>query len=574
VTREYQICLKCHSDYAYTDDGVYPVGSRPNLGDSGGSTPSGTNGLLQYTNQAMEFQAPLADMGETGGNHRSWHPVINSTGRSAAARNMSASTNLFLAPWDGANIGSQTMYCSDCHGTNTATGTAVPSGTNPWGPHGSTNDFILKGSWDQNTGNNNSGLCFRCHNHTNYATDVNEGDRGGFESGFGGPDRDTNLHAFHAGAVGTNLQCSWCHVAVPHGWKNKAFLVNLNDVGPEAGLPPGTEVDITSNAQTYSQGPYYMNAKLRDWQGLDAKRLRDAAMMRIVSSLASLKLTLAGLVGAIVVALMSSASPGMDIGFIVIPLALLSINLLAAITTNKAFRVQVPLLIFHICLLAGLLLVGIGVLIRFEGHVELVEGEDFNASAVQVTRVGAMHPSRMNDISFTQREIEVSFLPGLLRRDTRSVVSVEESGRAPQDIILNDQTSMTMDGYRFIPTFNKGFAVIVVWSDADGRVQRGAVNFPSFPKYEWKQVNTWMAPGGEKIRFELKLPATDRREQAWVLRSRNLPFSVEIDHGRMAPRGFGSGICCPDRAGDSLSDKVLAGKATLAVENFQTYHGT
>jgi hypothetical protein len=263
VTREYQICLKCHSDYAYTDDGVYPVGSRPNLGDSGGSTPSGTNGLLQYTNQAMEFQAPLADMGETGGNHRSWHPVINSTGRSAAARNMSASTNLFLAPWDGANIGSQTMYCSDCHGTNTATGTAVPSGTNPWGPHGSTNDFILKGTWDQNTGNNNSGLCFRCHNHTNYATDVNEGDRGGFESGFGGPDRDTNLHAFHAGAVGTNLQCSWCHVAVPHGWKNKAFLVNLNDVGPEAGLPPGTEVDITSNAQTYSQGPYYMNAKLK-----------------------------------------------------------------------------------------------------------------------------------------------------------------------------------------------------------------------------------------------------------------------------------------------------------------------
>ena len=25
----------------------------------------------------------------------------------------------------------------------------------------------------------------------------------------------------------------WCHVAVPHGWKNKSLLVNLNDVGPE-----------------------------------------------------------------------------------------------------------------------------------------------------------------------------------------------------------------------------------------------------------------------------------------------------------------------------------------------------
>jgi hypothetical protein len=50
---------------------------------------------------------------------------------------------------------------------------------------------------------------------------------------------------------------------VPHGWKNKALLVNLNDVGPEAGLATGTEVDITSNAQSFTQGPYYLNAKLK-----------------------------------------------------------------------------------------------------------------------------------------------------------------------------------------------------------------------------------------------------------------------------------------------------------------------
>jgi len=262
VTREYQVCLKCHSDYGFNDDGVYPTGSRPNLGDSGGGTPPGSNGLFQYSNQAMEFQAPLADTGEPGGNHRSWHPVIDSTGRTAGTRNMSSSTNLFLTPWNGSNIGSQTMYCSDCHGTNTSNGTVDPGGNSPWGPHGSGNDFILKGTWDQTTGGNNSGLCFRCHSHTNYATEDNEGDRGGFESGFGG-NADTNLHAFHAKQVGKNLRCSWCHVAVPHGWKNKALLVNLNDVGPEAGLSAGTEITITSNAQTYDQGPYYMNAKLK-----------------------------------------------------------------------------------------------------------------------------------------------------------------------------------------------------------------------------------------------------------------------------------------------------------------------
>ena len=282
VTREYQICMKCHSDYGYDDNNVYPVGNRPNLGDSGGGTPAGNNApngtqLTQYTNQAKEFQAPEFHKGQTTtsdsgagsnfstNNHRSWHPVMDVTGRTAGVRNMSSSTNMFLSPWNGASIGNQTMYCSDCHGTNTANGTVVPDGGengNPWGPHGSTNDFILKGPWDATTGSNADGLCFRCHNRTNYATEQNEGDRSGFESGFGGG-RDSNLHAFHAKRVNQPLRCMWCHIAVPHGWKNKALLVNLNDVGPEAGLPPGTEVNITGNASVYNREPYYFNAKLK-----------------------------------------------------------------------------------------------------------------------------------------------------------------------------------------------------------------------------------------------------------------------------------------------------------------------
>ena len=262
VTREYQVCLKCHSDYGYNDDGVYPVGTRPDLGVSGGGTAFGTNDLDQYTNQAMEFQAPIADRGAPGGNHRSWHPVIDSTGRSAGTRNMSGSTNMFLPPWNGANIGSQTMYCSDCHGRNTNNGTSEPPGGTPWGPHGSENNFILKGSWDETTGNDNSGICFRCHSRSNYATDANDGDGGQFASGFGGP-KNVNLHHEHAKRVRpANVRCTWCHVAVPHGWKNKALLVNLNDVGPEAGRA-GVEVPIGSDAESFTQGPYYLNAKLK-----------------------------------------------------------------------------------------------------------------------------------------------------------------------------------------------------------------------------------------------------------------------------------------------------------------------
>ncbi len=256
VTREYQICLKCHSDYGFDDDGTYPTGLRPDLGNQGGGTPPGTNALTQYTNQSMEFQAPASHKGDatavdTGAsplyatnNHRSWHPVIDNTGRTLALRNAAAET--FTAPWRSA-VGIQTMYCSDCHGNNTAPGTVEPNG--PAGPHGSSNPFLLKGPWDEQHGTGDTnGLCFKCHSYTVYATQQGENTASGFGDG------NNNWHGLHAKDVG-HMRCSWCHVAVPHGWKNKALLVNLNDVGPEAGLAPGTEVP-----EYYTQQPYYLNA--------------------------------------------------------------------------------------------------------------------------------------------------------------------------------------------------------------------------------------------------------------------------------------------------------------------------
>jgi len=283
LTREYQICLKCHSTYGYTQP--------PELGRSRGGTPPGTNDVRRYTDQAMEFQPPPADRGEptriisgsgvSGGSrtvseHRSWHPVIDSTGRTLAIRGGPggpANPNLWLPPWNQpAQIGAQTMYCSDCHGSETAPGTIVPQGGEngrSWGPHGSNNNFILKGGFSARTGapGTEGDICFKCHDYQRYATKNGKGFKSGF-SGTGGNDDRQNLHAFHAGEIGkrsgveNRLQCPWCHVAVPHGWKNKAFLVNLNDVGAEGGLRPGTQVRNNTTAP-YTNGPYYLGSVLK-----------------------------------------------------------------------------------------------------------------------------------------------------------------------------------------------------------------------------------------------------------------------------------------------------------------------
>ncbi|MBC5764034.1 cytochrome c3 family protein [Ramlibacter albus] len=293
VTREYQVCLKCHSNYAYD--------TPPLLGSSGGGTPSGTNSVTRYTNQAMEFQAPAGHKGEltttdsgafagqvrnpagcavcgAGGctcynvnfqtnNHRGWHPVMDNTGRDLATRQMTSNqTSIWRAPFNAvADVGTQTMYCTDCHGSNSGASDVVPA-SGPWGPHGSANNFILKGEWSSTTGASSSGtytanaLCFKCHNPANYADRNGIGSISNRTTGFYGGGKG-NLHAHHVDKIG-RIRCTWCHVAVPHGWKNKAFLVNLNDVGPEAGLPAGTQVRLNTTA-TYTNGPYYVNAVLK-----------------------------------------------------------------------------------------------------------------------------------------------------------------------------------------------------------------------------------------------------------------------------------------------------------------------
>ena len=278
VTREYQICLKCHSNYAY---GTMP----PDLGSAVGSTPSygynDTGGLRvhTYTNQAMEFAAPSDSVGvkARGTNHRSWHPVMAPTGRAAGTASGStrmAAAGNWTAPFNNA-VGTQTMYCSDCHGNNvTAAGTSVPDGNstsehgNAWGPHGSGNDFILKSTWNGNTGaRSTDGICFKCHNRDVYATRNTEATY----SGFGNSTRARNLHAYHAQDSNVaNWRCSYCHVAVPHGWKNKALLVDLNNIGPEVGLNNYTFPQSTNGASAanrYWRAPYYMGAvlKVRTW---------------------------------------------------------------------------------------------------------------------------------------------------------------------------------------------------------------------------------------------------------------------------------------------------------------------
>ena len=259
-------------------------------------------------------------------------------------------------------------------------------------------------------------------------------------------------------------------------------------------------------------------------------------MMSILARLASLKLSLAGMLGVLALALISNRVPEFSTTWLAVPFAFLSANLLAAILTNGVFRKQAALLVFHVCLLAMVILIGLSILIRFEGRVELVEGELFDRSSVTISNVGPWHPMGLDEVAFEQGEISVDYLPGLIRRHTQSVIREEKAADGVRALVVGDRASARLDAYRFTTTFNKGLALVVLWSDDDGDLQRGSINFPSYPEFEWKQINSWTSPAGEQVDLELKLTDAAPRGEAWVLRSRDKPFSVSVSADGSTPR--------------------------------------
>lgn len=189
--KEYQVCFKCHSYYAF---GELPNGVTYMVGPSG----------LNLTDQAMEFNP----------NNKSAHPVevtLNNMTGSYAPKALKSSQMSY--PWT--QVGNQQIQCSDCHEVN-----------NVMGPQGSTYQFALKGTgkywptksdgktlWKLSStdGNDSNLFCKNCHPLYSSSRWLNN---------------------VHADGDHDNLLCVNCHVAVPHGSKRSRLIAYASDPAP------------------------------------------------------------------------------------------------------------------------------------------------------------------------------------------------------------------------------------------------------------------------------------------------------------------------------------------------------
>lgn len=190
---------------------------------------------------------------------------------------------------------------------------------------------------------------------------------------------------------------------------------------------------------------------------------------------------------------------GMRTWPMVVPLVLLSLNLIAAIATNGVFRRQMPLLVFHLSLVILLLLVAAGRLTYLNGHVGVTEGSAFDGVFAESER-GPLHPDGTSDLHFVNKGFTIEYRPGLQRGPTRNLVGFRDTDGRWHEQIVGDQTPLVLSGYRFYTSFNKGFAPTFRWIDADGNSTLGSVQLPPFPLNEYSQAAEWTPPGsGEAV---------------------------------------------------------------------------
>ncbi|TAK70930.1 MAG: hypothetical protein EPO19_06065 [Betaproteobacteria bacterium] len=176
------------------------------------------------------------------------------------------------------------------------------------------------------------------------------------------------------------------------------------------------------------------------------------------------------------------------------PLGLLALNLAAAIAANPVFRRNTALLVFHLALLALVVLAAAGRLTYLKGQLELAEGEVFNGQLTQ-SEAGRWHRSQLERAQFANEGFTIRYEKGVNRAETRNGVRWLDDNGALQRAVIGDINPLVLHGYRFYTSSNKGFAPVFVWHPTGGALRRGTINLPSYPVHEYRQALEWQLPG-------------------------------------------------------------------------------
>ncbi len=190
-----------------------------------------------------------------------------------------------------------------------------------------------------------------------------------------------------------------------------------------------------------------------------------------------------------------------------VALGLLAVNLVAALVVHPLLRRQLPLLVFHLALLALLLLVGLGRLTALDGRFELTQGVPFDGQLMDQD-AGPLYDEPLHRLAFAHNGFEIDYAPGRQRGATRNAVTWRGDDGAQRSAVIGDHRPLVLAGHRIYTSPNKGFAPLLRWLPTQGEPVLGAVHLPSFPAHELRQSREWALPDGREVWVMLRFDET------------------------------------------------------------------
>lgn len=203
----------------------------------------------------------------------------------------------------------------------------------------------------------------------------------------------------------------------------------------------------------------------------------------------------------VVTALSAIAVTRLDTGATAImwpPFALLVVNLLAAIVDNPRFRADVPLLLFHLALLALVALFAAGRLTYLEGRVMLTQQVSF-PGVLDEERRGPLHGDGVRSLRFMNAGITEVY-PKLddFRHTYNTVMWWDDSGR-PRMTEIGDDRPLILQGYRIFTSKHRGVSPILRWTPTDGGPpESGSLQLGQTTQDMFENAVSWHLPDGRE----------------------------------------------------------------------------
>lgn len=231
-----------------------------------------------------------------------------------------------------------------------------------------------------------------------------------------------------------------------------------------------------------------------------------------------------------------------------VPFSLLTLNVVAAIVTNRRFRTDLPLLVFHLALLALILTLVAARLTYFEGQATVTAGTTFDGTLLGEEQ-GPLHDRRIADLRFTNLGFTENYPErGHYHTTYNRVRWVGPDGQS-HIAEIGDDIPLIIRGYRIYTSRHRGFSPVFRWQSDDGSEDWGTVQLRDSNNGAFAGANEWTLPDGRV---------------AWLMVDAEAPAQTE---GSRVRTNLGAGSDARQlvlRIGDSRSVLAPGDQLTLA----------